>query len=395
MNDIICKRIIFVPLFLLILMTIATGCTSGKQKNDSLDDEVRKITINPNSRPEGKLTLSEIAESITYIPLETNDQGLIATVSKCIISDNYILLYCPIARRCYLFSRTGHFITQIGNVGQGPSEYVMLSDLLQLNEQDNLIVIRNSDPHRLLYYDLTGRFIKSVSFDYDPSFMSYHNRFYLLKTLNLGQTLYSYKIWDEDFNLIVQKIKPISFAMNPPNSIVARGTPFCQYFFNNQVHVRENMLNDTLYRIDDDFSFIPKYIINAGKHEITLEMRSNSAIFNREAQYCPTVTSIFETKNYLLLQYLISREYAVCYYHKKEDKLLYFLSTSGIPNDYDGGLDFWPQQMVSDKEMMCVYSAEQLLQLDKSKITDEKLKHVLNSIEMDSNPVIAILTLKD
>ena len=64
-------------------------------------------------------------------------------------------------------------------------------------------------------------------------------------------------------------------------------------------------------------------------------------------------------------------------------------------NDMDGGLPFWPQQMISDKEMMCVYTAEELLKLDISKITDEKLKKVLNSLEEDNNPVVAIVTLKD
>ena len=89
MNGRIYKRIVFIPLFLLVLVSIVNGCTSGKKAENSLDDEVRKITINPYSLPEGRLTLSEIAESITYIPLETNDKCLIASVTKCILSDNY------------------------------------------------------------------------------------------------------------------------------------------------------------------------------------------------------------------------------------------------------------------------------------------------------------------
>jgi len=51
--------------------------------------------------------------------------------------------------------------------------------------------------------------------------------------------------------------------------------------------------------------------------------------------------------------------------------------------------------MISDKEMMCVYTAEELLELDASKITDPKLKEVLNSINEFSNPIVAIVTLKD
>jgi len=61
----------------------------------------------------------------------------------------------------------------------------------------------------------------------------------------------------------------------------------------------------------------------------------------------------------------------------------------------DGGLPFWPQQMISEKEMMRIYTVEELLTLDISKITDEKLKNVLNSLEEDSNPVVAVVTIKD
>ena len=67
----------------------------------------------------------------------------------------------------------------------------------------------------------------------------------------------------------------------------------------------------------------------------------------------------------------------------------------GFNNDLDGGLPFWPQQMISDKEMMCVYTAEELLELDSSKITDEKLKNILKNLKEDDNPVVAIVTLKD
>ena len=51
--------------------------------------------------------------------------------------------------------------------------------------------------------------------------------------------------------------------------------------------------------------------------------------------------------------------------------------------------------MISEKEMMCVYTTEELLELDSSKITDPKLKKVLNSIDEESNPVVAIVTLKE
>jgi hypothetical protein len=51
--------------------------------------------------------------------------------------------------------------------------------------------------------------------------------------------------------------------------------------------------------------------------------------------------------------------------------------------------------MISDREMLCVYAVEDLLKLDASKITDQGLKEVLNGINEYSDPVVAIVTLKD
>jgi len=66
----------------------------------------------------------------------------------------------------------------------------------------------------------------------------------------------------------------------------------------------------------------------------------------------------------------------------------------GFENDLDGGLPFWPQQIISEKEMMCVYTAEELLNLDPSTITDARLKNVLKNLDADSNPVVAFVSLK-
>ena len=397
--------------FILVLVeAFLTGCSSGKQSNSSSSD-IRKISINPNSREIGKLTMSEIVESITYIPLETKDECLIGTVAGFIFSENYMLLSCGITKRCYLFSRTGHFIAQIGDIGQGPGEYTTFTSFININEKNDQVIIHNLTPDQLLYYDLTGRFIKSIPLEHDSRIMSYHNGFYLLKDRNrgntpnsiFGNTSYSYTILDEDFSIITQKIQPKSFVMNPPNHIVARGAAFCQYIYDNQVHVRENMLNDTLYRINHDFDFIPKYIVNAGKYEMTVEIRSNAELFVREAKNTLTINFMFETKDYLLLSYMFKDEFNMpCYYHKKEDKLLYFSSTSGIPNDYDGGLDFWPRYQ-NNNQLITFINANRIEEHRSSSNkmmpqgTPEAISHfeqMSRKLDPEDNPVMVIVTLK-
>ena len=302
-----------------------------------------------------------------------------------------------------MFSKTGRFITQIGKVGQGPGEYTTLSDLLRCDEPNNQVIIRNFTPNRILYYDLNGRFIKSINLEYEGGSMIYHNGFYLLTISNLmGNTPYSYKIFDEDFNIVNQQIKPVQFTMNPPNRMVGGGVAFCGYIYDNQVHVRENMLNDTVYRIDHDLSIVPKYTVNAGKYEITLEIRSNAELFRQEARNRITLSSMFETKDYVLLSYRFSDTYVYGYFRKQEDKIMYFSSTSGIPNDYDGGFDFWPKFQNNNQLISHIYAFRFEEHKNNKKLLSpqgktEDINHfeqMFQKIDSNDNPVIVIAKLK-
>ena len=52
----------------------------------------------------------------------------------------------------------------------------------------------------------------------------------------------------------------------------------------------------------------------------------------------------------------------VIVYDKKNDNQR-TISLSGFENDLDGGLPFWPEKMISDKEMICFFTAKQLFKI--------------------------------
>ena len=72
------------------------------------------------------LNLSDYAESVTYIPLETTDSLLIAAIGTVLsIGDNYLISDSPRGRasRYHLFDKSGKHIIQIGSIGHGPGQY--------------------------------------------------------------------------------------------------------------------------------------------------------------------------------------------------------------------------------------------------------------------------------
>ena len=105
----------------LVLLLIATGCNSGTQTIPILD--FAEALKNPED-----FNLSEYAEEITYVGLETRDDCLISggtgfltggKVTK-INNDLYIQSGSYHNGQMYKFSMTGKFLCPIGRLGFGP-----------------------------------------------------------------------------------------------------------------------------------------------------------------------------------------------------------------------------------------------------------------------------------
>ena len=114
-------------LLILLLISVSHYATS---------QDVVKIVVDPNDTPRGECKLSDLAESIEYIALETNDKCLIGRVNKFDISENYIVIYCYKSNSIYLFNRTGRFICQVGQYGSGPGDFLGVDGLF-IDEKKN------------------------------------------------------------------------------------------------------------------------------------------------------------------------------------------------------------------------------------------------------------------
>lgn len=371
-----------------------------------------KITINPDVQKRGKLILSDIIESIEYIPIETNNRCLISTISdnrSFVMTSNHILIHCKKNNIIYLFNRKGQFVSQISKEGKGPGEFLKYTiQLLKIDEVNKQIITYTSYPKRLMYFNFEGQFIKSIPIEskqYIDFLLSIDDR-YLNLSANDGMRKipYTYGVFSSEFELIHQKIKPIQIVSNKPRTgVIVGGTPFSYYFYNGNLHIREVVLNDTLYVVDSKkYTFIPKYCINAGKYEFSVDVLIDSDHFLSRQENYLSVNSIFETQKYLFLSYYFQNKNFFCYYDKTEGKILHFNSHSGISNDFDGGLDFWPQYQYNN-QLIAFYDAylfEENINNPRKmepKGTQEAIKRLdklTNNLDPEANPVMVIVTLK-
>ena len=365
--------------------------------------DVVKIVVNPYELPSGECKLSDLAESIEYIPLETNDKCLIGKVSDFDISEKYIVVYCYKSQSIYLFHRNGRLISKIGSYGEGPGEYVVISGLL-IDEKRKRIIIFDGYKRKQLNYDLSGKCTSAISIESEVGrYRRLHNDHFFIITKNYnGNVPFAYEIRDINLKLISENIKTVYYERRG-SGVTMLGIP-AHYLYNDKIHTKEISLNDTIYSIEKDYSYKPKYAINAGRYEVTTDVRAAFDDFFRLLEVHVTFRNFFETKEKLLIFYNFGKTVPYyCYYDSSNQKLLYFKSKKGIPNNYDGGLDFWPERQ--DNQYWYAFYDAHIFEDELAEKKKETLKgdsksiqsfnNLMKKLDPDDNPVLMIVKIKE
>lgn len=414
------KRIL---LSIFLVLFFANAC-SNNNKN------INVIQIDPEQTSRGMLSLSDIIESIEYVPLETNADCLIGVIRQSQdikVSNNYILVYCSSARLCYLFSRTGKFIGKIGDRGNGPGEYQNAS-LFSIDEKNRQIILSTNarrDSGQVMYYNLDGKYLYSRFVDKRltvPIRAQFNNEYVAMHLNNPfieGEPSFNYSVFSGDYELITQKIKNIDYV-STQRGIGTYPGDYWHYLYNDQLHVKNAVLNDTVYSITKEFQFAPKYIINAGKYSFSTQILSDPELYQKEYNRHIFLCSVFETNHYVIISYTYNDENFYQYYDKRECRSMLFHSATsaipeghfgvdfalGIPNDYDGGLDFWPRQQ-NGNEFITWYDASLFVDnkndleprghqrsIDQLTKVASDLKEFQANHKTEANPVVIIAKLK-
>lgn len=106
------------------------------------------------------LPLSALTEEMQIVKLDDRDEAL-TPVTNTLVSDNYILVYGRDQIPFKLFDKSGHFLCNVGSVGQGPGEYNLVYDA-QIDEKAGRIYLLPWNARTLLAYDLQGALVEEI-----------------------------------------------------------------------------------------------------------------------------------------------------------------------------------------------------------------------------------------
>ena len=152
---------------LLICGCLFTACGGGSSSSSSsVSSEMSVsedgVTVIPmNARPGDVLNLSDFAESIELIPLETRDDCLIGWIPEIIATKNHYVLISGIGptdfQHLYVYDKNGKFIRQISGRGQGGEEFLEVRDIDVIGDS----IIKMGDVYAIRTFNLEGKQLSS------------------------------------------------------------------------------------------------------------------------------------------------------------------------------------------------------------------------------------------
>ncbi|MCF8360951.1 MAG: 6-bladed beta-propeller [Prolixibacteraceae bacterium] len=154
-------------LFANIFVFLIISCTfsNNKKNTGSLKKaDIQSINVD-NINPSNKIFFSELFSEIKIVPLETTSNNLIGLISEIKYHNDTIYIFDKkFSKSVFIFSAEGNFISKIGRIGKGVSEYIDPSSFC-LDDEKNLIVICDRQLKALFRYKKTGEFVDKISID--------------------------------------------------------------------------------------------------------------------------------------------------------------------------------------------------------------------------------------
>ena len=160
---------------------LLVSCVMSNQKFDESTD-ISSALRNPHMQSinidslnnETLINMTSVFKRVKTIILETNKNALISGVNSIqVYGDKIFILDKFKSKGIYVFNKTGKFIQRIGQVGQGPGEYVDPFDFT-IDKKNKFIYVLDSRTQKILKYNFqTGKYIDDIKFA-DRRIMSFH-----------------------------------------------------------------------------------------------------------------------------------------------------------------------------------------------------------------------------
>lgn len=394
---------------LLLLLIAVLGSCSGKQNGAMVGDmdalAVKYPVVVPfesGINTEKEVLLSQIADKVEFVPLETGPSCLIKRIAEASVFRTAKYWLIPWVEDLFQFATDGTFIRKIGRKGQGPGEFNYIQHI-DVNEAEGLLYMMTTGKLVNVYELETGKFLRTIPVPgTDATHFSMLNdstlAFYVPNTN--GQRKERVLVSDLKGDTIHAFLRENLFSLASGYSYMLSSSSDRYMFHYDDLVCYKEYYNDTLFTVTKD-ELLPRYILDLGKYSIPLECRFEylegnwNQFQSASAPYlCPQA---IETGNYLFMPYANwggekAREEQMAIYDKKENTC--FKVTGGfVKNDMEGSLPLRPATALDKNTLLSVWSVSDIMEKaekDPSIMEFESFKQ----LKEEDNPVLMVVHLK-
>ena len=397
---------------ILVYLLFLTGCVSNTNQVQDEDISVFEspyiISLEKEIEQISLTNLTEIGNTITYIPLETSDKSLLGDLKSIKVTDTHIVVDDRFSN-ALAFNHSGDFTTQIGRKGQGPGEYSLVIHDYGFSFDSKKIYLLVEDS-KCLEYEINGKFLNSYKLDTaSTAMLPLNDSMFVFRCQNSsnyrrpGSPYQSLIITDLNFNL--KKAYPNYFKQNNKQMINISGLPF--YSYQGNIRFKEYGV-DTLYTVTED-ELITYAIVSLGDKEfpsnldVTIDEFLNvMKRFEGEKYFVKLIVedndNLFIALTDLVLYGIDNELYG---YYNKRTNTVKVVGNKGFQNNIDGGLPFFPKYVYNDsilvsyvnaftlREHVLSGNAPEMRKLYGQKYDD--LVKLVNSLDDESNPVVVMV----
>jgi hypothetical protein len=336
--------------------------------------------------------LSSIARSVKYIELEDEVTSLL--IHPSIISDYDSTILIKDNSSClYKFDKRGKLIWKIDKKGKGPGEYVQIYGVC-VDDDNKLYILDNNQRKIVSYGCLRGGFINEIDIPLSSGSFALNNQGFVLwnppwSFINQDKC-YFLTFIDKNGNILHQ----IERRGNDNNFRGGLLTSAAFYRLGGDLYIKDTY-NDTVYKIDSDYSLAVHAVISSGKYKIT--RRISEDVFLREKYKNDYISQLLflESERYIFFSFYIGNFYLVVY-DKRSGSFVNKISGknndyAAFENDMDKGPPFAPI-FIDGNRLYSIIPPSVFLEYRSS---DERISEICNHINENSNPVVMIVELKD
>ena len=343
------------------------------------------ITVNLDERDE--ISTKDLFSEIQLIPLETTPESLIRNITQIKFFEDRYYIHDYSRSQIFVFDRERHFQFALNEKGNGPGEYLNLTDFAIDTTRRNLVVLC-AVSNALFFYDLGGKFIEKKKL---PEIAGAYNSLLFQIKDTIAFFTYDYdhrlKFYSLSRNEILDEYFPEDIK-----DVFCRGVfPFPHAFrrsLTNTIYSLSGATFTELYRWDfgdlnndiEKLEFHP----NMSKQEII--QYAKDVYSSKSVNYI--IDSQGQNSRYRYAMVVRQNKYIQLFYNRKNHDLLQFERTKE-------GLQLYPIYFGEDFILCTPEGGLPLNDLFPEKLRNEDQQRIIQSHSEQENPVLVKYVFKN